>query len=332
MVEVPSFLSCTLNAEFAVTGASGYIASHLVRFLARRGHAVLALSREGSRQLPENVIVRSTSQFRTDTDWENVFSGIRYVIHLAGLAHQPSGGNGHTSFDAINHKLAVQVAKGALLAGVERFVFVSSIGVHGSQSLDPITELSPFAPKEPYALSKLAAESSLRILFGQDVSRMTVIRPAMVYGPDCPGNLPRLIRLCHAGWPLPFAGLTNMRSMVWIDSLVDLLYRSATNSQKNSGCFVAADAQPISMSSTLAAIGDGLGEPLRMFSLPQAILQASATITGRRLEWSKLANRLIIDSSNAVATMGWNNNVDVSEKIALVARHWMAARARERQE
>ncbi len=173
--------------RIAVTGAGGFIGSALTQMLAGEGHEVLPLSRNAlsSRDL----------------------SGVETVVHCAALAHRTGAERPDAAtFDAVNHRLAVELATRAKAAGVKRFVFVSTIyTVAGNPS--PLTPDMPLKPRDDYGRAKARAETDLRELSGIEI---VIARPVLVYGPGARANLKALIRLCDSGLPLPF-GLANNR-------------------------------------------------------------------------------------------------------------------------
>ncbi|EEQ95384.1 NAD-dependent epimerase/dehydratase [Brucella intermedia LMG 3301] len=125
--------------RIAVTGAGGFIGSALTQMLAGEGHEVLPLSR--------NAL--------SGPD----LSGVETVVHCAALAHRTGAERPDAAtFDAVNHRLAVELAARAKAAGVKRFVFVSTIyTVAGNPS--PLTPDMPLKPRDDYGRAKARAET-----------------------------------------------------------------------------------------------------------------------------------------------------------------------------
>lgn len=177
----------------AVTGATGFVGSALVSKLEAAGHNVMPLSREDIH----------------DAD----FSGVETVVHCAALAHRTGAERPDAkTFDAVNHRLAVELARKAKAQGVRRFVFVSTIyTIAGNPS--PLAPDMPLAPRDDYGRAKARAEAALLAMTGLDI---VIARPVLVYGPGARANLKALMKLCDSRIPLPFgAAITSAVLYRW---------------------------------------------------------------------------------------------------------------------
>ena len=126
-------------------------------------------------------------------------------------------------FRLINTDLTLNLARQAAAAGVNRFVFLSSIGVNGNQNIKPFLESDAPNPQEPYAISKYEAEQGLFKLAKEADMEVVIIRPPLVYGVNAPGNFGRLMSWASKKYlmPLPLGLVGNSRSLVAIDNLID---------------------------------------------------------------------------------------------------------------
>lgn len=304
--------------KIAVTGATGYIGRQLVRVAAERGHGVLALVRR-----PNDELARFASQHAIDGQLPRYLEGVDAIIHLAGLAHvcrtRRSDG---AAFDDANRQLALTVAEAAQRACVARFAYVSSIGVHGNWSGDPIVESSPFAPDTPYAMSKLMGEQALARFHVSAPSRLVIVRPPMVYGPDCPGNFPRLARLVTRGLPLPFAAVSARRSFVHVGNLIDFLLE-AVRPGITGECFVVGDGSDFSLAQLVTLMAGAAGVRSRMFPVPPALLRAGARAVRLRREMESLTRPMLVDWSHARTALGWSPPFEPDEAMAItLAASW----------
>lgn len=158
-------------------------------------------------------------------DWRSMdFSGFDSILHAAGIAHVSPDPSLNEKYDAVNHRLTVEIAKKAKAEGVKQFIFLSSMIVFGEASpagvRKTITAQTMPAPVNAYGQSKLDAENDLRAL-EDDSFRVAVIRPPMVYGPGCKGNYNTLVRLAEK---LPvFPMFENRRSMIYVENLAELI-------------------------------------------------------------------------------------------------------------
>jgi nucleoside-diphosphate-sugar epimerase len=165
-----------------VTGASGFVGSHLVDQLVERGTPVRCLVRQSSklRYLDQNNIELAYGALDDSTDWDEALAGVDTIYHVAGttFARRPS------DYFATNHKGTETILAAALKRRdqIKRFVYVSSLAAVGP-GLDgkPVNENATPAPITPYGRSKLAAEEAVRAV--SDLLPVTIVRPPAVYGP-----------------------------------------------------------------------------------------------------------------------------------------------------
>lgn len=158
-------------------------------------------------------------------NWKNMdFSCYDAILHAAGIAHVSPDPSLNEQYDAVNHRLTVEIARKAKAEGVKQFIFLSSMIVFGEASpagvRSTITAGAAPAPVNAYGQSKLDAENGLRALEDESF-RVAIIRPPMVYGPGCKGNYNTLVNLAKK---LPvFPKFNNRRSMIYVENLAELI-------------------------------------------------------------------------------------------------------------
>ena len=145
-------------------------------------------------------------------DWSGLLDGVSHVLHLAGIAHGPGALPG-ALYSRINGEAVGEL--GAQARGkIERLVFVSSVRAQVGVSAEHIiTEKDPALPTDDYGRAKLRGE---KLLAASGVP-FTVLRPAVVYGKGVKGNIAALATLAKTPMPLPFARLTNRRSLLALE-------------------------------------------------------------------------------------------------------------------
>jgi len=192
---------------------------------------------------------------------ETSFEGFDAVLLCAGLVHQRKT-TPATTFDDINHRMALSIAQKAKSVGVSQFVFLSTMSVYGRSSGTITADTQPDPrPHDPYGMSKWAAEQDLQALQDQSFT-LTILRPPMVYGPGCPGNFQGLITLAK----LPFfPSLRNERSMIYVEDLGRLL--CALIEQRRGGVFCPQNRQTVCTADMVRAIGQARGRTVRLLSL-----------------------------------------------------------------
>ena len=220
-----------------VTGATGFIGRSLCASLLERGHKLVAVSCSGnslSDGTPTHAVDFAGSRLPPE-----LLEGIDTVYHLAGIAHQRAAGE---SYDQVNHRATVQLARDSRAAGVPQFVFLSSVKAMGAaNTLQPRSEDDCVPPVDAYGRSKWRAECDLRSEFNGADMNVTIIRPALVYGSEAKGNLALLDRGIRLGLPRPPE--EGGRSMIALDDLVELLQLVAAQPGTAVNTWVACDGQ-----------------------------------------------------------------------------------------
>jgi UDP-glucose 4-epimerase len=160
------------------------------------------------------------------------------TIHLAALAHQPNDVK-ETLFDKINRQATADLARATARAGA-RLIFLSSVAAQSASSSNRVlTENDPCLPSTAYGRSKLNAEIDIAASGGQYV----ILRPSLVYGRGAKGNMRKLIRLARRPLPLPFAGVTNKRSLLAIENLISAIGLLIQRDEIRNEAFLVADAR-----------------------------------------------------------------------------------------
>jgi len=285
--------------RIAVTGADGFIGRELCGVLRSSGHEVKTLGRSNQ---------CGTSSLADRMGWRGVLSGVDAVIHLAGRAHVMKETVHHPldEFRKINVDGTLCVAQAAVDAGIRRFVFVSSIGVLGSDSGSAaFSEETAPAPAEPYAVSKHEAELALRRLEARTGLEVVIVRPPLVYGAHVKGNFYRLLRLVAMGIPLPLGSVANHRSFVGVTNLSELLLLCASRQIGAQRLYVVSDGHDLSTPELLGMLASRMKRPKRIFQFSTTILRHSAALLGWQRELQGLTGNLRVNSALARSALGW---------------------------
>jgi UDP-glucose 4-epimerase len=253
-------------------------------------------------------------------DFAPVVAGCDCVVHLAGRAHVFDGDDARNTFFDTNVAATLALARAAVSAGARRFVFVSSAGVLGKRSHHVLTEDDPPAPYNAYTASKLEAERQLLELSRTSGLEVAIVRPSMVYGPGCPGNLRRLAGLIARQIPLPFALVRNRRSVIGVDSLAELLARLTVAPLAGGDIFLAADRQAVSTPEIIEALAEGLGARARLFAFPASGLRLAGMLSGQADAVSSLIDSHQVDASKIEGKLGFGLGNDTVAGVARVGR------------
>lgn len=299
-----------------VSGANGFVGRRVCAELARRQWQVAAAVRSAPSSESAQGLVTQFGVGNIDgtTDWHIALAGCSSVIHLAARAHVLNDMHADplAAFRETNVAGTLQLAKCAARAGVRRFVFVSSVGVHGSLNRRPFTESDTPQPTEAYAVSKLEAELALRELVASSGMELVVVRPPLVYGPECPGNFLRLLKLLASGMPLPFGALRNERSFVGVDNLADFLATCVVHPKAAGQTFLVSDMEDVTLPALLRGLADGMGRKAPLFSLPPRLLGVLASVSGKAGLYEKLCGSLTVDATHARRTLEWTPPVSLA--------------------
>ncbi len=241
-----------------VTGGTGFVAAALIQALAPTWNVRVSQRRQA--RGPQDYVV---GEMGAGADWARALNGVRTVVHLAG----PS--NSYFPDDELRRGIVggtAELVEQATAAGVERFIFVSSMKACAETSEGaPLREDDEPRPADVYGRSKLEAE---RIVLARDALRPVVLRPPLVYAANAKGNLAKFLGRLDSPAPLPFGGIKNRRSLIALPSLVHAIIAVLESQAAPVGVFHVADEPAVSTPEMAALLRQGMGRPARLFALP----------------------------------------------------------------
>ena len=269
-----------------VTGANGFIGSHLVEALLGRGYRVRCLVRRTSdvSLIGHLPVEWAYADLNDGGGLDLACSDVHAVCHCAGLTRAIDA----ETFLRVNAGGTEALARACLRAApdIERFLFVSSIAAAGpAPSLDsPASESGPPRPITGYGRSKLAAETALLAM--ADRLPVTIVRPAIVFGPR-DRDLLTYFRLVRRGLELQLGTEERWVSLIYIRDLVSLMTLSL-----ESGLAVGRVYYASCLHCTRRALGQSIARALNRrtvsIALPYAVLaplaawsSVQAKLTGR---------------------------------------------------
>ena len=302
-----------------ITGGSGFIGQHLARALQNRSRPIRLATRRPLLPDAMGEVVSQQGTGQQPEDWRKAVDGCDAIVHLAARAHvlKEAAADPLAAFREANLQLPLACAQAAIDAGVRRFVFVSSIGVHGNQTDGkPFEVHDALAPSSPYAQSKMEAERTLKVLCQNKGMELVVVRPPLVCGPHAPGNFASLMRALQCGIPLPLGAVTaNRRSLVALDNLVDLLLTCLDHPAAAGEAFLVSDGEDLSTADLLRRLGQAMNKPTRLFPVPPSLLQFGANLLGKGDMAQRLLGNLQVDISHTRDTLNWTPPISVDEGL-----------------
>ncbi len=257
-----------------VTGANGFVGSHLVDELLRRDHRVRALVRRSSnlRHLDTENCELAYGELAEGVIPEAAFKDVDWVFHVAAALHAKSWDEiRRANVDAsvsLYRLFAAHAPAGA------RFVFVSSQAAAGpSGEGPPSRESDPPHPQTLYGRSKLEAEVALSALEGPD---LTVVRPPTVYGPRDSATLP-LFQLANRGWAFCVGSRDRRISMIHVADLAQGLVEAA-QSPAGTGTWFLTDGEAHSWAEIASALSIAAGRRVRVLTVPDPLVQLAGSM------------------------------------------------------
>ncbi|MGN5594066.1 UDP-glucose 4-epimerase family protein [Stutzerimonas nitrititolerans] len=306
-----------MTIEIALTGATGFIGSAIVRELQQSDHFnVLGLCRN----IPVNAepVLAAVGDL-AEANLSSVLQRTSVIIHAAARAHilKDKVPDPLAEYRRVNVEGTLNLARQAVAAGVTRFVFISSIKVNGEATFNGKAFHADDvpAPEDAYGLSKLEAEQGLMKLVADTGLEVVIIRPPLVYGPGVKGNFASMIKLVEKGLPLPLGAIHNKRSLVGIDNLVDLIIRCIDHPAAANQVFLAGDGEDLSTTQLLRGVGEAMGKPSRLIPVPAGLLQFGATLLGRKAMAQRLLGSLQVDISKTCELLDWKPPYTVQEGL-----------------
>lgn len=250
-----------------VTGASGFLGSHVAEALAREGHEVRTLLRPTSSRafldFPHEEALGDVTQPETLAP---AVAGVDVAIHAAGLVKARS----EVEFAAVNAQGTANLVSAieTYAPKLKRFVYVSSLAAHGpSPDGKPRPVEAPPKPITAYGRTKLAGEEIARASLVAD--RTVIFRPPVIYGPRDPALVPffRLVRMGLA--PLLMGGRNHI-SIVYAEDIARAIVLAATAEAPVAGkTYCPEDGEPHSWRELLSAVEAAMGRRALRVSTPR---------------------------------------------------------------
>jgi nucleoside-diphosphate-sugar epimerase len=182
------------------------------------------------------------------------------------------------------------------------------------------------APIDPYGISKLEAEQGLKLLAASTGMEVVIIRPVLVYGPGVKANFLSMMRWLYRGVPLPFGAVHNLRSLVAIDNLVDLIVLCAEHPAAANQVFLASDGEDVSTTQLLRKLAHALGKPARLLPIPAELMSGAASLLGQQDLADRILGSLQVDISKNYQLLGWEPPVSLDKALGLTAQHFLDSR------
>lgn len=296
-----------------VTGAGGFIGSHLVDALVRSGTRVRALVHYNSAgrrgqldDLPADVVAEVDVVAGDVTDpgcVQAAVAGCETVFHLAALIGIPYSYRAPQSYVATNIDGTLAVLEACRAAGVARLVHTSTSEVYGSPESVPITETHRLKPQSPYAATKAAADLlalSYHASFGLPV---VVVRPFNTYGPrqSARAVIPTVITQALDAGRIRLGSTDTLRDFLFVEDTARGFIAAATAAGVEGEVIQVGTGTGTPIHAMVATVGEILGRQLVVEADPNRIRPAASEV-----------DRLVCDAGRAGRVLDWRPTVDLA--------------------
>jgi UDP-N-acetylglucosamine 4-epimerase len=283
--------------SYLVTGGAGFIGSHIVEELLKRGHRVRVLDnfltgkRENLALFAERIELVE-GDIRDPAACQRAVEGMNYVLHQAALPSVPRSVADPITTNEINVRGTLNVLQAASEAGVKRLVFASSSSCYGDDPSLPKREGTEGRPLSPYAVSKLAGEKYLQV-FALTYGLETVsLRYFNVFGPrqdpfsQYAAAIPLFIsRILWNEPPTVFGDGKQSRDFTYVANVVEANLLACEAPGASGSVFNIACASRVTVNDLIRKINEGLGtsiQPVHIDARPGDIRHSFADISAAK--------------------------------------------------
>lgn len=307
------------GTKVLVTGAAGFIGSHLVQRLLEEGASVRAFLRYDSQNRMGHLAELSQSELQSVEvargdlkDPEAVtraVQGCSVVFHLGALIAIPYSYQNPTDYVQTNVVGTQHILNACLKAGVSRLVHTSTSEVYGSALHVPITLIHPRQAQSPYSASKIAADA-LAVSYARSFDLPVVIlRPFNTFGPrqSARAVIPTIVRQALAGDVIRLGSVHPTRDFLYVTDTVAAFLAVATSDLTPGKELQVGTGVETRIADVVTLTGNLLSKPLRIQSDDQRVRPDASEV-----------DRLLCDFSEATRLTGWTPQVQFADGLRRV--------------
>jgi NAD dependent epimerase/dehydratase len=297
-----------------VTGAGGFIASHLAERLAELGAKTRALVHYNALgswgwldQSPRKNDLEVLAGDITDAgSVRAAVLGTDVVFHLAALIAIPYSYQAPASYVRTNVEGTLNVLQAAREANVQRLVHTSTSEVYGTARFVPITEEHPLQGQSPYSASKIGADKLVEAFHCSFAVPAVTVRPFNTFGPrqSARAVIPTIITQALAGQTVRLGSLHPTRDLNYVANTVDGFLRAATVDAAIGQTINLGTGREISVGDLVQLIGKLLGKPIDVQADSQRLRPDKSEV-----------DRLLADNTKARQLLGWEPSIGLEEGL-----------------
>jgi 2-alkyl-3-oxoalkanoate reductase len=267
-----------------VSGAGGFLGSHVVDLLLANGERPRALVRSGAdaTQLAEAGVDVYSCDLGNGAPFAEALRGVDRVLHCAARTG-PWGPD--AEYQRVNVRGLEALVRAALAAGVRRFVHVSSITVHGNDVGGEADEDAPLKVEpNPYSRSKVAGERLLARMIHDEGAPVTIVRPGWIYGPRDASSFARIARRVESGQMITVGSGQNHVPLIYAGDVAEGILLASESARAEGRSYLLVNDEPVTQRDFIAAVAAELGAPASTRRVPYGLgllLGALAEARGR---------------------------------------------------
>ena len=325
-----------------VTGASGFLGSHVTELLVARGTRPRVLVRPGE-PLPgtpgDGALDAVWADLTDRAALRAAVEGIDRVIHCAARTGPwgPQAEYWQTNVRGLETLVEV-----ALAAGVRRIVHVSSITVHGNDVGGAADERAPFRVEaNPYSRSKVAGEQLLERMIREKGAPVTIVRPGWIYGPRDTASFARLAGVIRTGRMIMMGSGKNHLPLIYVGDAAEGILLASEADRATGGAYLLVNDEPVTQRDFVGAIARELDVrgPTRRIPYRLGVMLGTVAEAGARLAHSRqpppvmryglqlLGGENRFSISRARRELGFSPRVDLAEGIRRSVEWYRATHA-----
>jgi dTDP-glucose 4,6-dehydratase len=305
-----------------VTGAEGFIGSHLTESLARRGAKVRAFifynsfGKWGWFDHTEEKLLKNIEIFAGDIRdpyrVQEAVKGQEIVLHLASLIGIPYSYHATDSYIDTNVKGTLNVLNACRSAKIDRMIYTSTSEVYGTAVYTPIDEKHPLQPQSPYSASKIAAENIALSFYYSFNLPVTVLRPFNTYGPrqSARAIIPTIISQIYANKKtIELGNLSPTRDFNYVKDTADAFIKLTEASDVDGEIFNAGSGREISIRDLVELI-------IKITNKKAKVINSQKRFRPKASE----VKRLICDNAKIKQRCGWKPSVTLEQGLEMTCK------------
>jgi len=313
----------TSTYRILITGAGGFIGSHVTELLLRERHRVRALARYNGRgeighlrHVPQNLRAGLEVRLGDITDpflVRDLVAGCDIVLHLAALIGIPYSYIAPASYLAVNAGGTLNILEACRQAGTSRVVVTSTSEVYGTALYTPIDEAHPLQGQSPYSASKIAADKLAEAYYRSFDLPVVTLRPFNTYGPrqSARAVIPAVLTQAFKGAKqVELGNLTPQRDLTFVRDTARAFVLAATASGIEGETIHFGQGGAISVGELAQMCLEAAGRTARLVSVEQR----------SRPEKSEVG-LLVSDSGKAKRLLGWSPEVSLADGLRATAEY-----------